>query len=292
MVESDHIRAIAVDGGGTHCRLALINGDRVEFVVSGAANASSNFSDSVESITSGLRALAERTHSSLDMFGELPAYVGLAGVIDDRIAQKMRCALPFKNASVHDDRMAALRGALSTKNGVLAHCGTGSFFGIQKNGTHKLAGGWGPVLEDVASSNWIGVRALRRVLYAEDGLEDGSRLTKYLLDQYGGASDLVRFAASATATDFGQIAKDVTRFAEQQDPVAVRTLSDGANRIADMLNKFGWVARDTICLTGGLGPHYQPYLPVCMQPYIQTPIGQPLDGAVALAREYATRLAE
>ncbi len=277
--------AIAVDGGGTHCRIALIKDDNIDSVIAGPANVSTDFSGSINTIMSGLAELSQRNSLSAHQLNNIPIYLGLAGAIDEQIGQHVQRALPFTRCTVQDDRPSALRGALGTHDGALAHCGTGSFFAARYNKQQKFTGGWGPVLDDIASARWAGARALSLTLYSIDGIQPQSEMTRALVNEFTGATGIVNFAASATAGKLGQLAKTVTAYAQKNDVVANKVLSEGAEMIAANLLAIGWSDGDNICLTGGIGPWYKSYLPSEMQLCVKEPSGDPLDGAVDLARE-------
>ena len=182
--------------------------------------------------------------------------------------------------------MNALRGALGVRDGFLVHCGTGSFFAKQRHSAATFSGGWGPVLNDIASANWVGVQALQAALYAEDGLQAHTQLTSTLLSDYKGSGGIVTFANRAKASEMGSIAKVVTECAQQDDETAVRILQQGAALIAEKLSLFSWTQNDLVCLTGGVARYYKRYFPTVLQQCIVDASGEPLDGAVALAREF------
>ena len=46
-----------------------------------------------------------------------------------------------------------------------------------------------------------------------------------------------------------------------------------------------------LCLTGGIAPHFAPFLPHDLRASVVAPDGAPLAGALALAREFAEELA-
>ena len=283
-------KAIAIDGGGTQCKLALVSDARYESVVSGSANACSNFEGTVQSILSGVELLASQASRSKQSLTDLPAYIGAAGVVDRSIAERLRVALPFTKLKIEDDRPSALCGALGDADGLIAHCGTGSFFAAQDNGVQKFAGGWGPRLDDVAAAYWVGMRALTLTLYAFDGLEEKSLMTQALLKEYGGTGAIVAFAAAASPTDIAQLAQQVTHYAKQEDANALKILKQGALLINEKLTQLGWSTGKAICLTGGIAGYYQHYLPARMQADIIAAKGEPLDGAVMLARKFAQEI--
>ena len=287
MTESLSSEVLAVDGGGTRCRVALSDGSRVVSVETGSANVSTDMAGGVQEILRGLGGLAERLGRPVETLHTLPAFVGLAGVTGDDVAERLRAALPLARVRIEDDRPAALRGALGERPGAVAHCGTGSFFASKIDGQVRLAGGWGPVLGDEASAQWLGRVALGLTLETVDGIRDPSGLSDLFLSEYGGSAGIVRFAGRARPSDIGGLARAVTEHAGTGDALARAAMQAGADHIARALPLIGWVQGLAICLTGGLGPHFASYLPGDMQADLAEPEGVPLDGALALAREFA-----
>ena len=283
---------IAIDGGGTRCRVAAHDGHDTVMVETGSANVSTDFDGAVTQISQGLRQLATRMNAPLDDLLSAPAYAGLAGVIDAAIANRLRAALSFEHLRVTDDRIPALRGTLGPRDGAIAHCGTGSFFAARMDGTYHLAGGWGPVLGDEASAVWVGRKALALALETVDGRSAPSRLSAQLLTEFRSAPGIVDFASRARPAEFGAIAPHVTRHAGDGDPAAMSILQTGAEEITRGLRHVGWKPGLALCLTGGIGPHFAPYLPDALRRFVTEPAGAPLDGAIALAREFAQELAE
>lgn len=281
------IKAIAVDGGGTRCRIACVTLNGVSTVVVGAANAFSDFAGTVRVINEGLEELAQQLKLPVTELAAAPAYLGLAGVVDRDIAARLKQALPFSRVKIEDDRPSALRAALGAGDGIVAHCGTGSFFAAQNNKVMRFVGGWGPVLDDIASARWMGCKALSMSLYADDGLINHSPLTQHLLSSYKSTGEIVEIAARSTSSELGQLAQVVTEYEQQQDENAQHILQTGAALIADTVTKLGWKG-EAICLTGGVGPLYQPYLPGHMQSCVSKAYGVPLDGAIELAHEFAS----
>lgn len=277
---------IAIDGGGTRCRIALETGQEKMVVETGSANATTDFDRTLNEISAGLTTLATQADLALDAMRHIPAYVGLAGVTGPDIAQRLTAALPFEHIRVEDDRHAALRGALGEQDGFVAHCGTGSFFAAQLQGQPNITGGWGPVLGDIASAQWVGRNALSYTLDASDSLKPRSDMAEHLLATHGGTSGIVAFAASARPTDFGAIAPIVTTHAQNGDALATALLQDAAAHLVHTLTLMGWSQGLTICLTGGIGPHYADYLPDNMRSDVKAPQGEPLTGALSLAREF------
>ncbi|WP_432448383.1 BadF/BadG/BcrA/BcrD ATPase family protein [Aliiroseovarius marinus] len=281
---------LAIDGGGTRCRLALRDRQEDAIVELGSANVTTDFDAGISELIRGLDQLAARTGLSLAALSKFPAYVGLAGVAGEAIADRAAKALPFEHILVEDDRPSALVGALGAKDGIVAHCGTGSFLAAQSDGRRRFAGGWGPVLGDPASAQWVGRRGLTMTLNAVDGICDHSALSRYFLDRFSGAAGIVAFAATARPSEFGALAPQVTAHAEDKDRLARKVMQEAGDSIADALPVLGWLPGMTICLTGGIAPHYAPYLPDTMQSCIAAPLGSPLSGALALAQAFSEEI--
>ncbi|MFQ6548448.1 BadF/BadG/BcrA/BcrD ATPase family protein [Aestuariibius sp. 2305UL40-4] len=290
-MRADHTLVVAVDGGGTRCRIAASDGDRMWMVEAGSANASTDFEEALHEINTGLEGLAEQMGCPVSALHAARAFVGLAGVTGPAIEGRLRSALPFEHMRVSDDREAAVRGVLGTRDGVVGHCGTGSFYARQLGGAVTLAGGWGPVLGDEASAQWAGRYALRLTLETVDGRLRPSPLSARLLDDFEGAAGIVGFAAKARPSDFGELAPLVTEYAARQDAIACQIMQRGADEISRALRHVGWRPGLAVCLTGGIGPHYAPFLARDLRTDLAQAEMEPLDGAIALARDLAQEIA-
>ncbi len=277
---------LAADGGGTRCRLAVSDGESVTQIEVGAANVSTDFNAACAQIVGGVRGLAEKAGLAIETLERAPTFLGLAGVVGSDIATRLASALPFVHVRIEDDRAAALRGALGAQDGCVAHCGTGSFLAMQCGESTRFAGGWGSILGDQASAQWIGRRALAATLESVDGLMARSALTNDLLTQFGGAAGIVAAASRMTPAEFGSIAPKVTSFAEQNDPLADMLMQSAADYLNDRARKLGWQPGLAMCLTGGIGPRFADYLPEDMQSALAEPLGDPLRGAIALAHAF------
>lgn len=278
---------LAIDGGGTHCRIAYGSCENHSMVDIGAANVSSDFEGALNTILGGVEALCAKLQMTVADVIACPCYIGVAGVTGPQMAARLRKALPFTHVHVTDDRPPALRGALGTKDGAIAHCGTGSFWGLQLGGAQKFAGGWGYVLGDEASAHWLGRTALSATLETVDGRRGATDFAQSLLARYDGAAGIVRFATQSRPDEIAAIAPLVCSAAAQNDPLALALMQAGAQEIAQSLTALGWHEGLDLCLTGGLGGQYHPYLPPALQASITAPAAEPIIGALALASDFA-----
>ncbi len=291
MAETSRPDCVAIDGGGTRCRFVVSINDLVQSVEGGTANVSSDFDKSVATILSGLNELAALTGRDIQYLTSLPAFVGLAGVTGPAMVERLKTALPFVTARYADDRPAALRGALGSQNGIVAHCGTGSFLAAQFESDIRLAGGWGPVLGDEGSAQLVGRRLLWLTLQCVDGFHSPTPLTDAVISRFGSAPEIVSFAGSANPHELGALAPMVTDAAADDDPSAQFLLKEAAALVALGIRQIGWSPGLAICLTGGIAPFYGPYLPDDMQADIRPHEADPIEGALALAADLARKSA-
>lgn len=287
MSSLEDIGCFAIDGGGTRCRFAFERGAERCDLELGPANVFTDFDGSVARILSGLQALSDRVGLEPEQLRHIPGFVGLAGVMDKRISRCLAAVLNLDAAQISDDRPAAVRGALGRGDGMVAHCGTGSFFAAQRDRHIRLVGGWGAALGDEASAQWVGRKALNSTLRHVDGLSVETGLHQRILEKFGGASGILKFSITATPMEYGAIAPLVTEEARRGDIAAEAILREGAAFLSGMFDELGWQNGQTLCLTGGIAPHYQPYLPAEKKSVVAPALGSPLDGALDLARSHA-----
>jgi len=265
--------------------LAFFDGCDVVEVEAGAANVSNDFEGALASIKDCLDQLTVHSKRSWRELVAAPTFAGLAGVLDKTMAAKVAAKLPFDHAVVSDDQTIALRGLLGERDGYVAHCGTGSFFGKRIGNTAQFAGGWGPALGDEASACWVGRAALSLCLYTIDGRRRPSPLSKRLLKELGSGTDMVSFAKTAEPLAFAETAPLITEYAKDGDALAVEIMRCGAQHISRALKALGWTTGQPVCLAGGIGAHYAPFLPSGMRDGLVPPAGRPIDGAISLARD-------
>ncbi|TYC53022.1 ATPase [Rhodobacterales bacterium] len=275
---------LGIDGGGTRCRFALTRpGTRFEHVL-GGANAHTDLANAISILTDGLNALAREAGLSKDELRGVPTFAGLAGVMDDTAAKAVETALPLDSVIIEDDRRSAVAGALGGDNGVVASIGTGSFVVRQSNAGLRFLGGYGADLGDEASGCWLGKSLLTRLLHCRDGLKEDSPLVRDTWQRFDGRVDQVlKFAQSASPSEFAQFAPTVVEAAIAGDVNGQDLMQAGAAYIDDCLSALAWPGDEPVCLIGGLGKRYASFLPVRIARCLAEPRGSALDGALYLA---------
>lgn len=278
---------IAVDGGGSGCRavVASFDGQVLGEGRAGPANATSDLDQSIANTRDAIgRALGFAGLDTTDR-GQFVAHLGLAGALTAEVTTRIAKESGLPDVTVGDDLETAFAGALGFGDGVLVSVGTGSVLAGRRNGETSRIGGWGLQVSDQASGAWLGRGLMERTLLCHDGFEPHSDLTASVLAEFGGALEIVAFAARATPGDYAKWAPRVVAAADADAQAAALLISGAAylSRGVAVLDPSG---RAPICLTGGLGPAYGRYLPD-LQRRLVSPRGTALDGALQLARASA-----
>jgi len=290
MPKSSSGRMIAVDGGGTSSRFALVwNGTRHE-LRQGPANVATDFDSAIATLQRGLSALAAAADIPLDRLRNVPGYLGLAGVVDPDTGRRVARAIAMPNVTVEDDRVAAVTGALGDRDGTVLGLGTGSFLARKRGQTIALLGGWGFTLGDEASGADLGRKLLRRVLHVADGLAEPGDLAATVLEELGGTpADIVAAANQAEPAWFAAFAPRIVEAARAGDPVGLELMHDGAAYLMRAASVLGWTPGEPLCPIGGLAAQYVQFLPPEAVDSLVQQRGTALDGALHLAARQQAR---
>lgn len=267
---------IGIDGGGSGCRGRLMRRDGAVFeATAGPANAYSDLPGSAAAVTELEAALRREA----DWSGPAEIVAGIAGCRLSQIGAALSRALPFE-ARIVDDPIIAARGALGPSDGVLIGLGTGAFFARQSAGELRQISGWGFTLGDRGSGAWLGRAVVRAALRAEDGQSAHDSLTRTVMAS--GAHPLLRFAEASPA-DFAALAPLILD--HTGSATAQRLLREIIAEIEAALLALETPDDVPLVLTGSLAKALHPFLPPHLSARLQHPLGDALDGALALARE-------
>ena len=226
---------VGVDGGGTHTRAVILDRDRV--LGEGAAGPSNPLRVGIGNGAAAIReAIDKACGAAMIHRDDLVAVgIGLAGVRRKDIRTRMREVLietlGIKRVDVATDGEVALYGATDGAPGIVVISGTGSICcGVNRQGKHVSAGGWGPVAGDEGSGSWIARRALQAVAQASDERGPQTILTEAACEyfQVGSADDLATaiYAPSMTNDRIAGFSKRVIETAREGDSVAAAILFD------------------------------------------------------------------
>ncbi|WP_226779833.1 BadF/BadG/BcrA/BcrD ATPase family protein [Oceaniglobus trochenteri] len=273
---------LGVDGGGSGCRVALTDqsGRVLAQAKGGPANATSDLAGTIANLRSTVTAVLTRADVAES---GVAAHMGLAGVLTRETGAQIADAFALGRCRVTDDRPTSLAGAIGTDDGVLMAIGTGAILASRFAGQERYVSGWGLQVSDQASGAWLGRCLLERVLMCHDGLHDHSPLSHAILEDLGGPTGIVAFAARATPASYATLAPRIIDLAED-DANARALLARGAEYLEQVLGVLDPKASGVICLAGGIAPHYANLLPDQARDRLIAARGSALDGALQLAR--------
>jgi glucosamine kinase len=103
----------------------------------------------------------------------------------------------------------------------------------------------------------------------------------------GSAGEIVDFTARATPTDYAAFAPMVMDYAAQGDAVAEAIVQGAALRLDRLIRVLLDRGAPSCCLTGGVAARMRDWLAASIRERLSDPIGDPLDGAILLARTRA-----
>jgi glucosamine kinase len=289
MTDMHNTVLIAVDAGGTGCRAAA--GTAAQGILGeargGPANVENSFEGAIANIIACVRAALDKAGLADTPMSQIVGHVGAAGANSSATMANVAAALPYGRTLVSGDKETTVAGALGKHNGFVLGIGTGTFISRQRAGAVKTVSGWGFQISDQASGAWLGHRLLERTLMAYDGIEPHSDLTRQMLDRLGGLHGMRGFCLTATPTDYATLAPEVLTAAKAGDQVALDLIARAVTFLEKGLAALEFTPGDRLCLTGGVGPHYQAYLSPETVRHVVAPKGKAMQGAFALARQAA-----
>ena len=275
---------LGVDGGATRCRARLrdTSGRELGHGVGPASNIYVDFDAAMRVVRETIDSVIAAGAAARQ---EIALGLGLAGVSDDREAQRVAAALPdFAGVVVVNDAVAACVGANGLGDGGLIIAGTGSAGIARVGATTTIIGGRGFHLGDDGSAARLGEAALRATLRALDGLEPMSGLARALAHHFGGDPlRMSRWAAGAKPRDYGAFAPQILDLAKSGDARARDIAGEAARAIATLANALNALGAERIALVGGLGEPLRPYLPPDLARRLVRPRRDAVDGAILLA---------
>lgn len=283
-VTMDRSVVVAIDGGGSQCRVRLtdIQGRELAAAIGGSANVQTDMAGACRTILDTIGLAWNNYGHDPDWDAHAICLLGLAGAELPEIAAATAKSLGIPRTIVVGDRETTIEGALGSGDGILALTGTGSFFARCAEGKIRVIGGWGALLGDECSGAWLGKLALQFALQAEDGLIQHSDLTHEVMAQFEGQGKaLVRWAAAASPKDMAALAPKIVAADGAGDPVAARIMTQAMALYCQRLDLLQ--GPSDLYLAGGLAHVYQDRLPESYRRMVRPLKGSPLDGAVALA---------
>jgi glucosamine kinase len=285
---------LGVDGGGTGCRARLTDHAGTVLGEGSAGPANIRFGLSA-AFTQILRA----TDQCLEQAGlrrnqqPIVACLALAGIGDLTAGGEMIShPHPFAAVVCTSDAHAACVGAHVGRDGGIVIVGTGSIGWANIAGQSHRVGGWGFPVSDEGSGAWLGSEAVRRVLWASDGLTPWTDLLRAIFEQFGcDPHAIVRWTSAAHPRDYASLAPCIVEHAANGDRVATHLMEAAAMHIDALATRLIELGATRLSLMGGLATHMAPLLTGPTKDVLVAPVGDALSGALQLAEQEARRLA-
>jgi len=285
---TSQILLLGVDGGGTNCRarLTAASGAVLGEAVTGPANLRLGVKQCFSAAVEAAALCLAQVDLSRDHFSRIVACLAMAGASEPSyLAAAQAYRHPFRTAVITTDAHAACVGAHGERDGAIIIAGTGTVGWAVLRGQQYRIGGWGLPASDEGSGAWIGIEALRRVLWARDGRCSWTPLLRAL---YGAFDEdehaLARWTHKASPGDFGSLAPLVVQYAKRGDPVAEELMTAAAFHIDALAKRLREAGAPRLSLVGGLAPFLESRLGAETRLHLTPPAGDALQGALFLAR--------
>lgn len=279
---------LGIDAGGTHTRARLATGDGTILGTgeAGPANTPAGLEEALGAVEEAWsQALAEAGLGEADL-ASIRAGLGIAGLNRRGVLPGLKGhAFPFRSIRLASDAAIAQLGAYAGGDGAIVIVGTGSV-GFGRVGDQVFTiGGYGFPVSDEGSGAELGLRAIRRALWARDGRIAHSDLTHELLAAFhGSAGEIVDFTGRARPADYATFAPLVMDYAAKGDPVAELIVQESAARLNLLIRALLDRGAPHCCLMGGVANRIRDWLAPSIRAQLTDPLGDALDGAILLAQ--------
>ncbi len=231
---------VAVDGGGSRCRLGAFDeqGDVLaRFVVDEHASLSLGVSAAWQHIELGLHGLRRQMKKDASWQPD-HLMMGLAGSLQQRRRHDfLKLVTRGVSCDLVTDGHAQLMGASNGEPGICLAIGTGSvvhWWDAQGNG--GMAGGWGFPAGDQGSGAWLGLRLMQHYIRYRDGDKSSSSLIAATEQRIGtSVSSIQQWTTESRSSVLAQLAPLVFEHAANGDALAVDLLQEAIDHCMTLI---------------------------------------------------------
>jgi glucosamine kinase len=281
---------LGVDGGGTRCRARLtqVDGRTLGEGIAGSANIRLGLNESLLAVREAADQCLRHAGSAYRDHA-IVACLALAGACEPAtLTQAQAAPLPFEHVTFTSDARAACVGAHAGRDGGIIIVGTGSVGWAMAGRREYRVGGWGFPVSDEGSGAWLGCEAVRRTLWAHDGLIAWTGLLRSVFERFGcDAYAIVRWMGGAHPRDYARLAPIIIEHAQRNDATACKLVTTAAKHIDAIAARLSDLGIERVSLMGGLAAHIEPFLSDQTRSSLMPPVGDALTGAVHIARTHA-----
>jgi len=279
---------LGVDAGGSHCRARVT--DAKGHVIGSAEGGPANTRMGIDPL---YRRLLDVTTDALRVAGipesdwnQVAAGMGIAGIRRPGMSRAIAALdFPFASVALDSDAAIANLGAHDGADGAILVLGTGSIGFGQVNGKRFTVGGYGFPISDEGSGAALGLSAVRHALRAMDGRTKRTSLSREIAARF--KHETIRAIAwmdRAAPADYASFAPLVMDYAEAGDEIALSIVEDAVLHVERFILTIFTHGAPRLALVGGLSKRLRPWLRVRTAERLSEPLGDPVAGALLLAR--------
>jgi glucosamine kinase len=284
---------IGVDGGGSRCsaRLRAADGRLLGEGSGGPANARLG-DPAIAEVMKACRAALASAGLGEEALARTHAGFGLAGTQQEEHRQWVLAQPhPFASLSVDTDSYAAWLGAFKGRDGAILIVGTGSAGLAVVGGRRVSVGGWGAEIGDEGSGMAIGRAAIRRSIWALEGMGELTALAKDVLGHFDGSpANAVIWADAANPGDYARLTPVVFDHAERRDPLALSILHEAALEVERHVMRLLDHGAPAVAMIGGVFPKIRPWLAPPLHSFVVPVVegeSDAMEGAILMAQRAA-----
>lgn len=225
---------IGIDGGGT--KTACLLGDDSAVLANSLSSGSNVIRLGEKEAGAALREAISKACASAGVspLNVHAVCVGASGAGQTEVQEKLKGLIgrivPRSFVHVVGDNEVALEAALQRFPGVVVIAGTGSIaYGRNECGETSRAGGWGPIVSDEGSGQWIGREAVASALRTGDPYFLNAVLQHWTLDS---KEKLIQYVNQSPTPDFSSLPPLVIAAAQRKNATALGVLSDAGEHLA------------------------------------------------------------
>lgn len=278
---------LGIDGGGTSCRARIRDdaGNVLGEATAGPGNARLGDAAYREIMKAANGAIAKAGLSPADATA-MHAGFGLAGTQQDEDRDQIRDRdYPFASLIVDTDAYTSYLGAFGGEDGAILIIGTGSGGLAMVGGRRLNVGGWGADIADEGSGMAIGRLAIRKSLWALEGMAPLTPLADEILDEFERSpAKVVIWAGKAIPGDFGRFAPAVFAHAARGDVLAIGILEQAAADATMLIRRLLELGAPRVAMIGSVFPRLRPWFAPEIRARLIEPPGDALDGAILMAQ--------
>lgn len=237
---------IGIDGGGTKTIAVLADEKgRVAAQATGGPTNPNVLTDEKLTLTikTMLKELAEKASAEFATVTHL--FAGISGAAGQKASEKLtdifKQHMPgHVSCTIAPDPINALYSGTYGDAGIVQIAGTGSItYGVDKNGVHARAGGWGYLFGDEGSGYDLGKRAVIASTQAMDGTREATVLSEKICTYFGTITmrDAVEkiYGAQVPKEEIAKLSPLVLQSYHEEDPIAVSIVSEATEAIVHQI---------------------------------------------------------